>query len=211
MTFRSAGVLIAALLVSGLLVACGGTTSSNSTTNIQGDYVALLSDGHTRVALSTDGTKMVAYASDGDDSHSPTFSQWFRGSVTDDSVDLNALNGDQLKASLTSQSATGALALEDGTTRDFTAYPLTSDEEETGSGLYRGQATSDEVSYLAGWIGDKSETGGTPTTGGAIRNEQTQELLAAPQLTDEDISDKQVSVSDLDTFTLTKCQQEACA
>jgi hypothetical protein len=156
------------------------------------------------MALSTDGTKMVAYATDGDDSHSPTFPQWFRGSVTDNSVDLSALNGDQLKAILTPQNATGTLALKDGTTRDFTAYSLTSDEEEAGSGLYRGQATLDEVSYLAGWIADRSETGGTPTTGGAIRNQQTQELLAAPQLADGDISDKQVSVSDLGTFALTK-------
>ena len=256
-------MIIGAVLVA-VLAACGGasqpttttppsttsTTSAPSTANVQGDYVALLHDGHTRVALSTDGQQMVAYACDGDDSHPPTFAPWFSGSVNNNSVDLNSTTGgDTLQATLSPQNATGTLTLENGNTDIFTADLLSSTDIDAGSGLYRSQATLSGVPYLAGWIAEASTSGGTssttPTamivpppamiigerhTGGvplaalypagpirrisleaAILNQQTQELLAPPELTSSDIAAKQVEAANLGTFPLTYCHLGTCS
>jgi hypothetical protein len=231
--------LLVAVLATGLCVsACGGgggggalqpttTTTTPSTTtsttkgapppstaSVQGDIVSLLPDGHTRVALSTDGQQMIAYVCDGDDSNPPTFAPWFRGSVSANSVDLDSTTsgGDRLLAQLTTtQDAIGTLTLKDGRSHTLIADLLSSADNAAGSGLYRAQATFDGVPYLAGWIVDKPEHGDTPKVGGTIVNQQMGELIAAPQLTDEDISSMQVTVPNLGgTFTLTKCHLGTC-
>lgn len=97
-----------ALLAAGLLGACGATPSPTSTTatpgtgaaSLRGDFVALLPDGHTRVAFSTDGRDLIAYACDGDDSHPLTFATWFRDSVSDNAVDLSSTNENRLQVTL---------------------------------------------------------------------------------------------------------------
>ena len=198
----------------------GNTTSpikgapATNAASIQGDFVSLLPDGHTRLALSTDGQQMIAYASDGDDANPPTFAPWFVGSVSDNSVELDSTTSgsDRLVAQLTTtQDATGTLTLKDGTSHTLIADLLSSADNAVGSGLYRGQATFDGVPYLAGWIVDKPEPGDAPKGGGAIVNQQTGELIGAPQLTEEDISAMQVTVPNLGgTFPLRKCHLGTC-
>lgn len=186
-----------------------------SISSIQGDFVTLLPDGHTRLALSTDGQQMLAYACDGDDINPPTFAPWFLGSVSDNSVELDSTTsgGDRLVAQLTTtQDATGTLTLKDGSSHTLIADLLSSADDAAGSGLYRSEATLDGVPYLAGWIVDKPEPGDAPKSGGAIVNQQTGELIAAPQLTDEDISSMQVTVPNLGgMFLLTKCHLGTCS
>ena len=196
----------------------GNTTSSikgapaTNAASIQGDFVSLLPDGHTRLALSTDGQQMIAYASDGDDANPPTFAPWFVGSVSDNSVELDSTtDGDRLQATLTPQNAAGTITLKDGTTLVFTAEHLSNADNEAGSGLYRGQATFNGESYLAGWIVDKPEPGDIPTQGRAIVNQQTGELMNAPQLEEADIFAKQVPVPYLITFPLVKCHLGTCS
>lgn len=194
----------------------GGTTTSVSTSsaNGQGDYVALLPDGHTRVALSTDGQQVIAYASNGDGFNPPTFASWFVGPVdANGGVDLNSPRDDsRLLATLSPPDATGNITLQDGTTLAFTALPLSSADNTLGSGLYRSEATFEGVPYLAGWIVDKPEPGEFPVSGGAILDELRGELITVPQLTEDDISAMQVTTTvPLGTFPLAKCHLGTCS
>lgn len=188
------------------------TTSPPSAANVQGDFVSLLADGHTRLALSTDGLQVIAYACDGDDANAPTFAPWFIGSVSDNSVELvSTTDGYKLQATLTPQNASGTITLKEGTTLAFTAEHLTTADNEVGSGLYRGQATFNGERYLAGWIVDKPEPNDIPRQGRAIVNQQTREFMNAPQLEEEDISAKHVPVPYLVTFPLAKCHLGTCS
>ena len=215
---RSSDALLAVLLGSSMLTACGASTTSSassptsaSTPSVTGEFVAHDLTAHTWVGLSTDGRKVTAYACDGDAEHRITFAQWFTGSVTDNAVDLTNTNGAHLRATLTSHVVTGTVALPGGKSFSFTANAITNSK----AGLYRSEPTIDGVTYLAGWVVPDSAAAATSTAsrlvGGGILKPRAHQLLTAPALTAQDISAGQVVVSGVGTFALTQCHSGTCS
>jgi hypothetical protein len=132
-----------------------------------------------------------------------------------------------------SRVATGKVTLPDGKSFPFTANAQT----DSRAGLYRSTPTLGGVSYLAGWVVTEKavQALSTPTPtgfvggllglaevplfqcpcseccmGGGILNKQTEQLHTAPQLTLADLASGQVTVPNVGTFALTRCQAGVC-
>jgi hypothetical protein len=239
---RSSGGLLLTLLGTSILAACGGSTPSSApgptsapATKVSGEFAAQYAPdvgAHIYVGLSTDGQQVIAYACDGDLDRPITFAQWFKGSVTNNSVNLTNANGAHLVANLTSRAATGTVTLPTG--RSFSFNPPAITDPASKAGLYRSEPTIGGVSYLAGWVITEPTWKYLSTTasvsaglalvevplrnwcadccaGGGILNEQTKQLRTAPQFTHDDLTSGQVVVSDLGTFKLILCRQGTCS
>ncbi len=167
---------------------------------------------------------------DGDDEHPITFAQWFKGNVTNNTVDLTNANSAHLVATLTSRAATGTVTLPGVTSFPFTANAITNSK----AGLYRSEQTIGGITYLAGWVVPESALAATPTAfvlgtvalaegplsrcscsicccGGGIVKPRANQLLPAPRLTSQDITAGQVVISGLGTFKLTQCHLGSCS
>ncbi len=234
---RYSGGMLLTLLGTSILAACGSSTTSSApsptsapTAKVTGEFVARDLTAHTWVGLSTDGQQVTAYACDGDDEHPITFAQWFKGNVTNNTVDLTNANSAHLVATLTSRAATGTVTLPGVTSFPFTANAITNSK----AGLYRSEQTIGGITYLAGWVVPESALAATPTAfvlgtvalaegplsrcscsicccGGGIVKPRANQLLPAPRLTSQDITAGQVVISGLGTFKLTQCHLGSCS
>lgn len=232
---HSPGLILIVLFALTGLAACGGSASPPAATptstvaSVAGDFVEVTNnvDG---IALSTNGQQLLAYACDGTATHAITFSVWFQGAVSHNAVNLTAVNGSHLVATLTAQAASGTVTLSSGHSFSFTAPAV---NVTTGAGLYRGEEIFAGVRYLGGWIIlTKPAAISAPASGAllsvvplvdvhnlppllkpgaaGIINEQTGALLAWPALISQDIAARRVTVPNLGTFTMKQCRQAQC-
>ncbi len=215
------------------LSACGSTVSSVTPTAttaalVQGEFVgdAVNLAG---IALSTNGQRVIAYLCDGTIKHI-SLAQWFKGAVTNNTIDLTNAQGGHLVATLTPQVVTGTITLNDGRSSSFTAHLLPNSGNTSGQyrfGLYRSEQTFNGVRYLGGWVLSPQDLVKAPvweaflgsaliplptccnpdTREWGIINEQTGALLISPK---PDFPNQQVTVPNLGTFRLTLCSQAQC-
>lgn len=130
-----------------------GATGSATVGSGQGAYVGQMPSDNTWIGLSSSGSQIVAFVTDGSQGHSPTFAQWFKGPVTNGTVDTTATgkNGsDRLQATLSGDTASGTVTMAGGKAIPFTANAVPSSDQT--SGLYRSTQTINGQSYVAGWI-----------------------------------------------------------
>ncbi len=221
---RGPRLFLAPLLAFTLLLgACGSIPSLAPPGPVQGEYVG---DVGTLAgfALSTDGRQVIAYLCDGD-TLSVSISQWFKGAVTNNSIDLTNPQGSHLVATLAPDTITGTVTLKAGQPTSFTLRRI----PDPGSlyGLYRSEETFNGNRYLGGWILTTADLVTAPLGakvlmvsplnplmccnpidhGRGIVNEQTGALSTSPE---PDYPNRQVAVPDLGTFRLTLCRQGAC-
>lgn len=148
----------------------GATGTSTMVGSGQGAYVGQMPSDNTWVGLSSSGSQIIAFITDGSQSHPPTFAQWFKGPITNGTVDTTATgkNGtDRLQATLSGDTASGTVTMAGGKSIPFTANAVPSSDQT--SGLYRSTQTINGQSYVAGWIvvPQGSETA-TPTATGTV-------------------------------------------
>lgn len=212
----------------------GATTTGTTAAGPKGVYVGQVPSEHAWVGLSSNGNRIVAFVTDGSKSHSPTFAQWFRGTVnkTKVSVTPETNTGDQLQTNLTSSTATGTVKLKNGKSFPFTAQAVPSTSRNAG--LYRSERVINGTHYIAGWVvmprtqatpGTPSAPGATataratasatatmvvPPQGGALSNTKNNTVLPVPELTSRDLSARTANVPKLGTFRLAQCQQSLC-
>ena len=104
---RSTGLFLALLFaLTMLLAACGSNTSSATPTLVKGEFVEYLNLGD--FGLSTDGQQVIAYLCDGNVAHL-SVAEWFKGTVTKNSIDITNAHGSHLVAALTPQAVTGTM------------------------------------------------------------------------------------------------------
>jgi hypothetical protein len=218
---RSTGFFLALLLaLSMLLAACGSTPSSATPTLVKGEFVEILSLGG--FALSTDGQQVIAYLCDGTPVHL-SLAEWFKGTVTNNTIDITNAQGSHLVATLTPQAVTGTITLKDGRSSALTAHSIPNPGSDYG--LVRSEQTVGGVRYLGGWILPPAASASVPLGGedflagalvpsitccnpmdrGGIINEQTGALILTP-----DFNGDSVTVAKLGTFQLTLCRLGAC-
>lgn len=218
---RSTGLFLALFLaLTMLLAACGSTPSSATPTPVKGEFVEVLSLGG--FALSTDGQQVIAYLCDGTPVHL-SLAEWFKGTVTNNTIDIINGHGSHLVAALTPQAVTGTITLKDGRSSPLAAHSIPNPGSD--SGLVRSEETFNGVRYLGGWILPPPATAGAPLGGedflagalvpfitccnpedrGGIINEQTGALTLTP-----DFDGDSVTVANLGTFRLTLCRLGAC-
>lgn len=169
------------------------------------------------------------------------------GGVT--TVTPGANKGSNLMATLTSDSVSGTVILNDGRSFPFNAHLVS-----RNAVLYRGESTSNGTTYVGGWIVTPNKTTGPtatvtpgatatqptetatpgatatlpsetvtpgatgtatgtpsmPSSTGVIINKQTGEIIQAPALTAQNIVSKQITVPNIGTFNLQRCQQGQC-
>ena len=223
---RRPAFLILALTL--LLAACGSTPSSvtpTATTGAltKGEFVGD-ADPLAGIGLSTDGQQVIAYLCNGTD-HQVSLAEWFKGPVTNKSIDITNAHGAHLVATVTAQAITGTVTLKDGRSSPFTAHLLPNPGSQYG--LFRSEQTFNGVRYLGGWIFNPTGFASAPLGGEAflagvliplpiccnphdgaigIINEQTGALIVSP------IPDtvSSVTVPKLGTFRLTQCHQAKC-
>ena len=213
-------VLLLALTV--LLAACGGNTSSATPSLVKGEFAEYLNLGD--FGLSTDGQRVMAYLCDGTSVHL-SLAEWFKGAVTNNTIDITNAHGSHLVATLTPQAVTGTITLRDGRSSPFNAQIIPNPGNEFG--LYRSEQPINGVQYLGGWIHNPLSQANAPVEGeafaasalnplitccnpmdrGGIINEQTGALIISPE---PDFPNPQVTVQNLGTFRLTLCRQGAC-
>ena len=215
---RSTGLFLALFLaLTMLLAACGSTPSSATPTPVKGEFVEELNLGG--FALSTDGQQVIAYLCDGTPVHL-SLAEWFKGTVTNNTIDITNAHGSHLVAALTPQAVTGTITLKDGRSSALTARLIPNPGSDYG--LVRSEQTLGGVRYLGGWIlppagfarahlgGEDSLTEPlitccNPVDRGGIINEQTGALILTP-----DFNGDSVTVAKLGTFRLTLCRLGAC-
>lgn len=211
-----------------LLAACGSTPSSITPTATtaaltKGEFVGD-ADPLAGIGLSTDGQQVIAYLCNGTDQH-VSLAEWFKGPVTNQSIDITNAHGAHLVATVSAQAITGTVTLQDGRSAPFTARLLPNPGSQYG--LFRSEQTFNGVRYLGGWIFNPQGFASTPPGAEAflaealiplptccnprdggigIINEQTGALIVSP------IPDNvgSVTVPNLGTFRLTQCRQAQC-
>ena len=215
-------ILVLFLGLAVLLAACGSTPSSvapsaTTTSLVKGEFVENLSLGG--FALSTDGQHVIAYLCNGTVAHL-SLAEWFKGTVTKNTIDITNAHGSHLFAALTPQAVTGTITLKDGRSSPLSAHSIANPGSDYG--LVRSEQTVDGVRYLGGWIlppagfarahlgGEDSLTEPlitccNPMDRGGIINEQTGALILTP-----DFDGDSVTVANLGTFRLTLCRLGAC-
>ncbi len=223
---RSTRLILALFFVFTLLLATYGRTAASGTP-VNGEFV-----GHVGTlvdfGLSTDGQNVIAYLCDGTNVQQ-TLAEWFKGTVTNNSIDITNAHGVHLVATLTPQAATVTITLTDGSSLTFDAPSIP--DPGSAFGLYRSQQTVSGVQYVGGWIippTNPASSGVGPQAvlvsdqlrfptccvpnglnRGAIINEQTGALLPSPSI--EAFSNPMsVEVPDLGTFKLHLCTQAQC-
>jgi len=155
-------VALAALL--GITVAACGTASTPAP--VTGAFAGKSRDANLFVAIVAGTLKesgergILAYACDGEQ-----VSQWFKGSVAGNSVELSADSGAKLRATVSAGSVNGTLALADGRTVDFEINPA-----QQPAGLYRYEGEVEGAApALGGWIVLSSgEQKGLASSGGGL-------------------------------------------
>lgn len=216
------------LVLTILLAACGSTLStvtptSTTTALVKGEFVGD-ADPLAGIGLSTDGQRVIAYLCNGTDHH-VSLAEWFKGPVTNQSIDLTNAHAAHLVATVTAQAITGTVTLKDGRSAPFTARLLPNPGSQYG--LFRSEQTFNGVRYLGGWIFNPAGFASAPLGGEAflagaliplptccnphdgaigIINEQTGALIVSP-IPDVITS---VTVPNLGTFRLTQCRQAQC-
>ena len=224
LTSRTGLFLATLLALAMLLAACGSTTSSATSTvtptPVKGEFVESLSLGG--FALSTDGQQVIAYLCDGTPAHL-SLAEWFKGTVTKNTLDITNAHGSHLVATLTPQEVTGTITLKDGRSSALAAHSIPNPGSD--SGLVRSEQTFNGVRYLGGWILPPAGFASAPLGGedflagalvpsitccnpedrGGIINEQTGALILTP-----DFNGDSVTVAKLGTFRLTLCRLGAC-
>jgi len=176
------------------------------------------------IGLSTNGQQVIAYLCNGTDQH-VSLAEWFKGPVTNKTIDITNAHGAHLVATLTAQAITGTVTLKDGRSAPFTARLLPNPGSQYG--LFRSEQTFNGVRYLGGWIFNPKGFASAPAEEEAflvgaliplpiccnphdgaigIINEQTGALIVSP-IPDVITS---VTVPHLGTFQLTPCRQAQC-
>jgi hypothetical protein len=221
---RTGLCLVLPLALTLLLAACGSPPPAATPTLAKGEFTESLSLGD--FGLSTNGQQVIAYLCDGTAVHL-SLAEWFKGTVTNQTIDLTNAHGSHLTATLTSQGVTGTITLKDGRSSSFHA-PLIADPGHA-YGLYRSEQTIKGVPYLGGWINNPPEqqansSGGVqafltgpritccnPQDRGGIINEQTGALVISPLPNfPPDYPNAQVMVPNLGTFQPTLCRLGTC-
>ena len=223
---RRTGLFLALLLALVMLLAACGSDASSATptpttpTLVKGEFVG---DVGTLggFGLSTDGQQLIAYLCDGTTTHL-SLAEWFKGSVTNNSIDITNAHGSHLAATLTPQAVTGTITLKDGRSSPFTAKVISDPNSEFG--LYRSEQTINGVQYLGGWIHNPPNQAISPVEvqaflarplptccvpdsrdRGGFVNEQTGALIPSPPL-----ANLSLEVPNLGAFTLRLCRQGTC-
>ena len=108
----------------------------------------------TWLALDSNGSEMVAFTTDASKDHPATFARWYKGTVQDKKVSARSTqaNAGTLDATLTQDTATGTITMQDGKKLPFTASLLDPSSSPTGAGLYKGEKKVNGDDYVAGWI-----------------------------------------------------------
>ena len=147
-----------------------GATGTSTVGSGQGAYVGQMPSDNAWIGLSSSGSQIVAFITDGSQSHPPTFAQWFKGPITNSTVDTTATgkNGsDRLQATLSGDTASGTVTMAGGKAIPFTANAVPSSDQT--SGLYRSTQTINGQSYVAGWIVvPQGAENATPTATGTM-------------------------------------------
>lgn len=110
-----------------LLLRASPTATSSPTTGAQGTYLGKAPNQHAWIGLSSTGKQFTAFVTDGTPEHVPTFAQWFRGPLTNNTANATATTkGGQarLQAMLTGTQAIGTITLAGGKSLSFTANAL---------------------------------------------------------------------------------------
>jgi hypothetical protein len=136
------------------------TATSTATTNMTGGFVGSDSSRADWIGLSSNGHRLVAFTSDGMANKPPTFAQWFRGTIKNNSVDASTNNGDHLTVQMAQDTANGTVTLKNGKTFPFVAKAVPMNASTAG--LYTSERTINGQQYLAGWVVVPPE--GTPLT-----------------------------------------------
>lgn len=170
--FAALGVLFVMLA----LVACGGSKAAPTNTAapaaaanaIPNSFVGTVPGTDAMIALTTTNGTSLSYVCD-----SKQIATWFKGSVTNNALDLTAANGNHLKATLSATGATGTVTLS-GKDFPFTAAPSTGD-----GGLFRAEQTANGANVVGGWIvsADGQQRGSLNSA-----REGRDEIAPAPQL-----------------------------
>ena|GEM_PF-1852904 len=239
-----------------LLAACGGgstsTPSAASPTtpaqaSVAGTFVGTVnqtgsSAWKANFGLVSNGQRFIAYLCDGGTNGSATnpakitVVQWFKGPVANNAIQVTNAQGSQLVASLTAQSVTGTLTLNDGRTFSLQAPIISGTIRNSRNdivGLYRDEETFGGVRYLAGTAVQRSSAYPSASVadlstgfvlfgplaladrcfpddgclwGGGFINEQTGSLFILPQPAGGVHDGVQVTVPGLGTFTLHRAQ-----
>jgi hypothetical protein len=212
----------------------GTRTTATAAVGAKGTYIGQIPSKHAWVGLSSTGQRIVAFVTDGSKEHTATFAQWFRGILSNNTVNASSERNARgaLHARLTNSTASGTVTLRNGTSFPFTAQAVP--PTNGTAGLYRSDRVVNGTHYVGGWIVPPSTqataTPGTPRApgatvtatvtataaaavpaqGGAIINEKSNTLLPAPSLTSQDLSSRTVRDPKLGTFRLLQCRQTLC-
>src|SRR5579862_4764081 len=86
------GFLLLVLFALTGLAACGSPSAPAATPKgtappVAGEFVGVTDSGDA-IGLSTNGQQLIAYACDGTTTHATTFSVWFKGAVSHNTVSL---------------------------------------------------------------------------------------------------------------------------
>ena len=154
-------------------------STSTATTGEKGTYLGKASGQDAWIGLSSTGKRFIAFVTDGSQDHSPTFAQWFRGSINNNVADATATakdGQDRLQAMLNGTKATGTVTLASGKSIPFTANaasstgtrfePSSTATPSSGesAGLYRAARVINGEHYVAGWIVMPENASATPGT-----------------------------------------------
>jgi len=152
---KSALGLLVILMV--VLTACQPAASAAT------HYAAAISGTEAFIGIAISGQEVTAYVCDGTDTTVATISEWFKGTLSGDSIELSSSGGAQLTGNLASAGVQGTVVLADGQTFAFSAAPAGAE-----AGLFRAEETFGSESYVAGWIvlDDGQQRGGMGYEGG---------------------------------------------
>jgi hypothetical protein len=103
------------------------TPTAPLTTGERGTYLGRTPNQNAWIGLSSTGKNFIAFVTDGTPNRPPTFAQWFRGPLSNNTASATATTRGghaRLQAILTSTQALGTIALADGRSIPFTANVL---------------------------------------------------------------------------------------
>lgn len=142
---RSPRRCLGAVLLALVLLPAGCDTAEPPP--LSGTFVGRFSESAAAIVIVTNGTDVRAYACDGSDDR-VSVSEWFKGPLAGDAVDLPSVsNAARLAARLTGSAASGTVTLEDGAVLPFEAPR---EDGDAGFYLFKGDVYGEF--YQAGWI-----------------------------------------------------------
>jgi hypothetical protein len=110
-----------------LLLHATPTATAPLTTGERGTYLGRAPNQNAWIGLSSTGKHFIAFVTDGTPDRPPTFAQWFRGPLTNNTANATATTRGghaRLQAILTGTQALGTIVLADGRSIPFTANAL---------------------------------------------------------------------------------------